>query len=149
LNMPITVQAESGLVDSCRLAPTIWEDTIATGVKSAILYENATLVMRQKRLGASRSFVFRPTEAGGFLSQQHAPEQRAVIVEFRWTAAPQWPDDAPDFNSDFDLALKGVTANIQTKPPLSGSLPTLKWRHPVEAIRQVGLRPSPSASSAM
>lgn len=149
MNMPTTVQTESGLIDSCRLAPTIWEDTIATGVRAAILYENATLVMRQKRHGAWRSFVFRPTEVGGFLSQQHAPEQRAVIVEFNWTAAPQWADDAPDFNSDYDLTLKGVTAKIQTDPPLSGSLPTLKWRHPVEAIRQANLRPSPSASSAM
>jgi hypothetical protein len=148
MNVPSMVLTEAGLVDSCRLAPTIWENTLPARDPAAIRYDNATIAMRQKRKGAWRTFVFRPVETGGFLSQVHGPEQRNVIVAFSWTGSPQWPDDAPDFSADYDLTLKGVTAAIQTLRPLTGPLPTVKWRHFHAPARAVATAPATPGWSA-
>ncbi|MBL8552259.1 MAG: hypothetical protein JNJ73_19880 [Hyphomonadaceae bacterium] len=128
MNPPGVTQSPSGLIEGCSIGLTLQEDTTHARVNVTIRYDAAVLILRQQRNGERLKFIFRPVDAGGFLSEPQNPSSRNVIVTFVWTGGPQKSDHAPNFSADYEFRVTGIRGILQKSKALSGELPALAWR---------------------
>ncbi len=98
-------------------------------------YEQAFLVLTQKRNGKQTKFIYRPREAGGFTSLKHSSSDPwNHVVEFVLVNAPAIITDAPDINAPYEWKLVKVKAIFWMVPPVSGFLCPLEGRLNNDAI---------------
>lgn len=88
-------------------------------------FEQAALTLIQDDRQGQLRLRLVPFEAGGFLALPLASRRSdSVMIDFVPTTLPLPSARAPDLHKPFVLELRSVHAEIQTRRPMSGRLPS-------------------------
>ncbi|HEY8604821.1 hypothetical protein [Tsuneonella suprasediminis] len=123
-------------MNACSLSLTISRGFAKFPREAVVRFENSVISLKSGTGKGVQRHTFRPVEAGGFLHiPMKANSADAVQIEFSASGLPVLPSEAPDFQSDYEIELRGVIVESKGPKPLSGELPLTRWTMSQDAHR--------------
>lgn len=131
LAAPSAISGVSTL-DALTIRLTVHRGVARTRRPCLVDFDDAVLILTQRRQGQTRVWRLRPVETGGFLSLPiKSGDSDDVVVDFRLMALPLASSQAPDLHQPFALVLDEVRATLRSARPVSGRLPKAHWQNVV------------------